>query len=157
LIAYHLAPLNRFARLVAGSTCNTIDGAKRLLVPALEIKLLSANNVFQAEPIMSEDPTKKLIEDFAERLREFSSPVYALQKQVQELAAMVQSLDQKVDARLHDTRPIWEAVQSQLSQLNESMSDLNHKMEILHGDVLQVRTDQRKMNQRIEALEKEPA
>lgn len=69
----------------------------------------------------------------------------------------LKSLNEKVDARLHDTRPIWEAVQSQLSQLSESIEDVNSKIEILHGDVLKVRTDYKKTNRRIDDLEKQPA
>lgn len=79
-----------------------------------------------------DDITKKLTEDFAERLREWSSPIFTLQKNVQELVSEVQSLNQKVDARLHDTRPIWESVNIQLTEMNGRMA-------ALEGDIKEIK------------------
>ena len=103
----------------------------------------------------SDDLTKDLPTE--DKLESLISLVRNLASDVSEIKSRLGALEDKVDKRLHDTRPIWEAVQSQLAQMSESLSDINHKITILHGDVLQVRTDQRKTNQRIETLEKQPA
>ena len=40
---------------------------------------------------------------------------------VHNIAARLSALEQKVDERLHDTRPIWEAVQNQITELRAEM------------------------------------
>ena len=108
----------------------------------------------------NDDVTKKLTEDFAERLREWSSPIYALQKQMQELVSEVQSLNQKVDARLHDTRPIWESVQQQLKDISVNMEkgfhNIHRRIDVVSADINKLRTDISLLDERIDKLEKEP-
>jgi predicted nuclease with TOPRIM domain len=54
------------------------------------------------------------------------------------------SLGEKVDARLHDTRPMWEAVQERLTGIEKEMSGLNRHLKIFAGElsVLRNRVDQ---------------
>lgn len=59
------------------------------------------------------------------------------------------SLEDKVDARLRETRPIWEGVLSE-------MKSLNRQVRVLHDDVLRVRVDQEDLRERLSKLESEP-
>jgi len=73
--------------------------------------------------------------------------VTELRGEVTELREDVKALDQKVDSRLKETRPIWESALAQLKELRDDMDkgfrDIGYKMDVLAKDVLQVRADQR--------------
>jgi chromosome segregation ATPase len=73
--------------------------------------------------------------------------VTELRGEVTELRGEVRALDEKVDSRLKETRPIWENALAQLKELREDMDkgfrDIGYKMDVLAKDVLQVRADQR--------------
>src|SRR5712664_1152651 len=88
------------------------------------------------------------------------------------------SLDEKVDRRLLETRPIWERVLSRLdsievrldsleSRLNslvkgfdrieEEFEDLGLKFRTFQNDLLRMQTRQEKLTERIEKVENPPA
>jgi predicted nuclease with TOPRIM domain len=56
------------------------------------------------------------------------------------------SLEEKVDARLRETRPIWEGVQVRLTNIESELSNLNRQFRSLLADIFQVRV-------RVEKLE----
>src|SRR5262249_44104856 len=89
-----------------------------------------------------------------DRYHEMSSPLYALQKEIQkELASVSErlkslnenvdsigskvdgldsrltALENKVDARLQETRPIWESVNSQLAEVREAVANQSERIE----------------------------
>ncbi|HEX8684957.1 MAG TPA: hypothetical protein VF654_00610, partial [Pyrinomonadaceae bacterium] len=45
------------------------------------------------------------------------------------LEGRLTSLEQKVDARLHDTRPIWEAVLSRLDKIETRLDKMDAKLD----------------------------
>lgn len=108
-----------------------------------------------------DDPTVKLpSDDFAERLRELTSPVYDLEKRMQQieqqvaathkLEEQVAALDLKVDKRLHDTRPIWEGVLAEVKNMKTEMED---QVVILREDVYNLRAKYLDFERRIQELE----
>jgi uncharacterized protein YoxC len=85
---------------------------------------------------MSEDPTRNLPSSFEERV-------------LSELAAInarLTSLEEKVDTRLRETRPIWEGVQTQLKGIEKQLDDLNRQFKTLIQDSFNLRV-------RVEKLE----
>jgi hypothetical protein len=85
---------------------------------------------------MSEDPTRNLPASFEERV-------------LSELAAInarLPSLEEKVDMRLHETRPIWESMQNQLKGIEKQLDDLNRQFGTLIKDSFNLRV-------RVEKLE----
>ena len=66
------------------------------------------------------------------------------------------TLEETVDARLHETRPIWEAVLSRLDSIEGELKSINRQMRVLHGDVLRVCGDQEDLHERLSKLESEP-
>ncbi len=72
------------------------------------------------------------------------------------LDARLTALEDKVDARLHETRPIWEAALSRLDSIEGELKSLNRQVRVLHDDVLRVRVDQEDLRERIAKLESEP-
>ena len=58
-------------------------------------------------------------------------------------------LEAKVDARLHDTRPLWEAVLSRLDSIEMRLDRMEAKLNVFGKDLLETRTD-------VEMLKKRP-
>lgn len=115
----------------------------------------------------SDDPTKKLPDEVdsvtpgadpsgvdTEGFREWA---HELNENFRSLRGLIQSLDEKVDARLRDTRPIWESVQAQLTEIRNDLHRLDRKFDLLHEDVTNVRIKQRDLEDRIDKLERKPS
>lgn len=72
----------------------------------------------------------------------------------------LKTLEDKVDRRLQEARPIWEQVLAKLESLENEMRNGFRKLErqvgLLAEDVLVVRADQRDLEKRISKLEPEP-
>lgn len=94
---------------------------------------------------MNEDTTKNLSgsSSFEERVlaefaaqREFNAQLLAM---VQQLNTRLTALEEKVDARLHDTRPIWEGVQVQLTEVQLGIKELNRQFKTLIQDSFNLR------------------
>lgn len=138
---------------------------------------------------MSTDDTKKLPEGFdiiiarldsfeqnvTTRLDGFENRLDGLEKRIDSFEQTVtermdsfeqrlSALEDKVDARLQETRPIWEAVQTQVAELKETVTDLkettekgfrriNHRLEVISGDINLVRADLHDHEGRLEKLE----
>src|SRR5215470_6966248 len=92
----------------------------------------------------SNDRTKPLIEE---------EPLAKLLNLVQSVDVRLQALEQKVNERLHDTRPLWEGVQMQLTEIKSDLRRIDRKFDVLHDDVIEVRIDQRDLDQRLDRLE----
>ena len=111
---------------------------------------------------MSEDPTKDLARgSFEDRvlseLGAIRSDVAELKIQqnaiVKNIAALDQrltALEERVDARLKETRPIWEALQEQIKKLDR-------KFDLVIKDLYEVRTDVRAHDKRLTELENRPS
>ena len=70
---------------------------------------------------------------------------------LRELAALnnrLTTLDEKVDARLHETRPIWEAVlsrldgiEARLESMDTRLEKMDAKFDVITRDIMDTRTD----------------
>ena len=101
---------------------------------------------------MSEDPTKDLpnTRPFEERvLAELSAMRTDFSNRFDLLETRLTSLEDKVDARLRETRPIWEGVQTQLKGIEKQLDDLNRQFKTLIQDSfnLRVRVEKLEENQ----------
>jgi hypothetical protein len=85
---------------------------------------------------MSEDLTKKLPTSDSDKLTSILTTVQALE-------GHIQHLEQRVEERLYDTRPIWEKVVADISQMHESQQRLEEGQRLLQADVREIRTSQR--------------
>lgn len=77
---------------------------------------------------MNEDTTKKLDEQPNGRLDELFQIMQAVRSELTDLK-------QTVDACLYHTRPIWEKVQADITQLQEGQKSLSERMEALRDEV----------------------
>jgi chromosome segregation ATPase len=99
---------------------------------------------------MSEDPTQNLPQN---GLRQILA-------RLDSIDARLTTLEEKVDRRLQETRPIWEQVLARLDSLEGEVRTGFRKIErqigTLAKDVLEVRADQRDLEERIDRLEPKP-
>ena len=97
---------------------------------------------------MSEETTKNLggEESFETRvlaeLGAINSRLTSLEGKFETFNGRLNSLEEKVDARLHDTRPIWESVLSQLKMIDT-------KFDVHAHDMLELRAKMRDLEQRV--------
>ncbi len=110
---------------------------------------------------MSEDLTRNLPSSDGEKLTQILSTVQHLDSTVERLDSRVErldsrverldsrlvSLEQKVEERLHDTRPIWEKVNADIAELQagqqrltEGQQRLEEGQEFLRGESREIRT-----------------
>ena len=87
---------------------------------------------------MSDDPTRELPRDGSFEVRVLA--------ELAEIRGRLTTLEEKVDSRLSETRPIWEAVQLAIKHL-----DL--KFDTVLSDLYDVRTNSRSFDKRLMKLE----
>ena len=82
---------------------------------------------------------------------------------LQNIDSRLQSLEQKVDERLHDTRPIWQKVVDDIAQVQEGQKRLEHdvyeislKLDVLNDTMLNVQAKQKSVDARVRELERPP-
>ena len=99
---------------------------------------------------MSEEENTQNIPDG----RSFEERVFA---RFDALDARLNNLEERVDARLHETRPIWEAVLSRLDNIENEIKSINRRVRVLHDDILRAREEQEDLRERVTKLESEPS
>ena len=97
------------------------------------------------------------LQSFDERLQGFDERLQSFDARLREHDAKIESLEKTVEARLYDTRPMWEAVQLQIVELRGEMEKgfrrSDRKMELFHEQVVDLYAYQRDMDERLEKLE----
>ncbi len=120
---------------------------------------------------MSEEITEPLANDtlrlILARLDSIDSRLDGIDTRLDGLDTRLTALEEKVDRRLQETRPIWEQVLTRIETLETGFSQfrievaagfrrLEHQIDILNRNILNVQTDQRELNERVTKLETEP-
>lgn len=99
---------------------------------------------------MSEDTTRNFQPSFEERvLSELAAIRQEVTQQGVRLSSVetrLTSLEEKVDERLRETRPIWEGIQAQLKEMEKQFIHFNRQVKILIRDSFDLRS-------RVEELE----
>lgn len=78
------------------------------------------------------------------------------------------TLEDKVDRRLQETRPIWEQVLARLEKIESSVEEfrtetrqnfrmLERRLSVLSDDIVAVRANQKDLEARVDKIESEPA
>lgn len=104
---------------------------------------------------MSNDDTKQmptedkldslisLVHQLVANMQGLQADVRKLQSDVQSLQSQVNTLDQKVDARLHETRPIWEGVLARLEDIEINMDKVRSISHDTRGELRELRRELR--------------
>jgi|SRR5882672_2648134 len=95
---------------------------------------------------MSEDETKAL-----------NNP--SLLKQIlvklEVIDARLQAVESKIERRGFDTKPIWERALAEIMEVNQRVTTIDRKMDVLGKDMLNLRADQLGIEERLRKLEGE--
>lgn len=114
-----------------------------------------------------ETPTQKLPHDssFEERLfarldameaslrAEFKAELSEVKARLSIVESRLDNLEEKVDARLRETRPIWEGVLVRLDSIEEQLKSTDDKVDILTRYFQEMNKDMMGMRTRINKLE----
>ena len=99
----------------------------------------------------------QLVSMFLELDAHLQSGLDSIEAKLREHDARLASLEKTVEARIYDTRPIWEAVQSQISELRADVEKgfrkSDRKTTLFYEQVSELYAYQRDLEERIEKLE----
>jgi predicted nuclease with TOPRIM domain len=74
-----------------------------------------------------------------ERLTSVENRLISMEDRVLSTDTRLASLEDKVEARLQETRPIWEGVLGRLTNIESELSNLNRQIKALLADLFQLR------------------
>ena len=127
---------------------------------------------------MSEDPTqnlpdgRSLEERIFARFDAMDARLDKMDAHLNKIDERLTTLEDRVDRRLKETRPIWERALAEIAEMHNEMregfekirSEMNNglrrvdrQIDVLNRNILEVRADLRYMDERITKLESEPA
>ncbi len=116
---------------------------------------------------MSEEITQPLPNDI---LKLILARLDSIDSNVHSLDARLTAVEEKVDRRMQETRPIWERALAEIvglraemqegfekihGELNHGLRRIDRKVDILNHDILEVRADLLHMDERVTKLEPE--
>ena len=99
---------------------------------------------------MSEDLTKRLSpsdkEEILTAISNLDTRISNLDTRINNLDARLGSLEQKVDERLHDTRPMWHKFEADMTQVQAGLERLEKGQGELSGHILDLGRIVREVN-----------
>jgi chromosome segregation ATPase len=119
---------------------------------------------------MSEDLTQKLPKSNSDTLGLILTTVQSLDKRLEKLEHRVeniesrlQHLEEKVEERLHDTRPIWQKIVTDIAEVRAEVHDIRtsqrdglRRMSVFHDTLISMQADYRDIYDRVRGLEINP-
>jgi uncharacterized protein YukE len=103
------------------------------------------------------DSLEQKVDRIQSRLDSLEQKVDGMQSRFDDMQSRFDSLEQKVDARLHETRPIWESVQQQITGLRSDMESsfrrFDRKFDQLIRDTFEDRATLSELSNRVDKLE----
>ena len=120
---------------------------------------------------MSEDLTQKLPQSADGKLTLILSIVQALETRVDNIDFRLNNVEQTLDERLYDTRPIWQKAVADIAQLQatvdalqdtcnigfgeikKSLRDIYYRFDTLSGTMLAIQAQHRDVHERVGQLE----
>jgi hypothetical protein len=85
--------------------------------------------------------------------RSFEERVFA---RFDSIDARLQTLNTQAERCALETKPIWERALAEILEVRESVANVERKIDVLSRDIVQVRADQTRVENRIEKLECSP-
>jgi chromosome segregation ATPase len=121
---------------------------------------------------MSKDLTRKLngsledkidwligaVQSVDSRLQSVETRLESLETRVGNVESRLEALEIKVDERMKETRPMWEALQTQLTELGQSQERgfrrFDRAMDMVSGDQTRLHADHVELDSRVIKIEK---
>lgn len=119
---------------------------------------------------MNDDDTKHLADSRSFEERVFArfdameSRFDSMEKRFDGVDARLDRLEQRVETlevqsekRALETKPIWERALAEILEVKLRVDDVVRKLDVLSRDVMQVRADQLRLDDRVDKLDSKPA
>jgi hypothetical protein len=107
---------------------------------------------------MSKDLTQKLNGSLEDKIDWLITAVQSVDSRLANVVTRLESLEIKVDERMKETRPMWEALQAQLTELNTSQDRgfrrFDHAMDQVTGNQTRLHADNVELESRVYKIEK---
>lgn len=133
------------------------DATKNLDNHELLLQLIGMFRSFEERLQSFEERVEARLQRIEERLQRVEARLQSFEERLREHDARIESLEKTVEARLYDTRPLWEAVQLQIVELRAEMEKgfrrSDRKAALFHEQVSDLYAYQRDMDERLEKLE----
>ena len=82
---------------------------------------------------------ERIFAEFASMRADFNARFDKLEVRMTTMETRLTSLEDKVDARLRETRPIWEAMQADLSEIKNTLIRIKAQLSEIVNDLLETR------------------
>ena len=107
---------------------------------------------------MSKDLTQKLNGSIEDKIDWLITAVQSVDSRLANVETRLESLEIKVDERMKETRPMWEALQAQLTELNASQDKgfrrFDHAMDQVSGNQNRLHVDYVELESQVYKIEK---
>lgn len=107
---------------------------------------------------MSEDPTQNLPDSrsFEERIfarfDAMDARFDAIDTRLNDMDSRLQALERKA----YDTKPIWERALAEILAVGEKVDKIGRKLSVLSSDMITLRADQARLEDRMDKLDSKP-
>lgn len=87
------------------------------------------------------------------KLDALDARISRVEVKVDALDGRLTTLEERVDSRLRETRPIWEGMQTDLTKVQGDIKEVKYTLKAMHKGLLRVHTEQEELEDRVEKLE----
>jgi len=101
--------------------------------------------------IMSEEKTEDISDS-----RSFEERVFARFDAIDARLSDLDSRLQKLEQKSYDTKPIWERALAEILAVSQKLDTVERKLNVLSQDMLTLRADQTRIEDRMDKLESKP-
>ena len=103
---------------------------------------------------MSEEPTQNISDG-----RSFEERIFArldsIDSRLDSVDSRLQALELQAERRALETKPIWERALAEILEVKRGLENVERKIDVLSRDIVQVRADQVRVDDRLTSLESE--
>lgn len=119
------------------------DLTQNLPSRSFEERALAELAAMRQEAATQSDAVRHELANMNSRMTTLEGRMTTLEDHMASFDARLASLEEKVEERLHDTRPVWEGVQARLAGIETEMKSLSRYFRTLTADFfgLRVRVD----------------
>ena len=81
----------------------------------------------------------------------------AVDARFERVEARLEALEVEGEKRALETKPIWERALAEILEVKERVADVERKVGVVHSDMMQLRADQVRLEDRMDKLESKPS
>jgi tetrahydromethanopterin S-methyltransferase subunit G len=94
-------------------------------------------------------PTEDKLDSLITLVHHLTDSVKNIDSRLESVESRLDLLEQKVDARLHETRPVWESVQAQLKEMSMRLDDIDTRLDKIEGTALTTQFELRELRKEL--------